>query len=235
MITKSMSTTIIKNAKIWIWIAAWMIFFAGLLFINYYYFNHNRYLIISFLACMVVPLIFFNTILEGKYSEKIEIRLNYDLWSFFIIKNGIEKKYDLSDIMSYGVTESTNGYSSRLAFKLKLNNPKTINITMYNKEQSADQTKTEEILGAFQSMINDYNKTMGTSEKIILAKTFEESSFGLVSIYVLSGMLIVAVILHIIYHQVGMLPLSLLFGGGILIGTIAKRQQDKKRRKKKAG
>jgi len=230
-----MSTTIIKNAKIWIWIAAWIVFFAGLLFITYYYFNDNRYLIFSFMACLIAPLIFFDKILERKYSEKIKIRLNYDSWSFFIIKNGIEKKYELSDIMSYGVTESTNGYSSRLAFKLKLNNPKTINITMYNKEQSADQTTTEEILEAFQSMINDYNKTIGTSEKIILAKTFEESVFGLVSIYVLSGMLTVAVILHIFYHQVGMLPVSLLFGGGILMGVIAVRQRDIKRRKKNAG
>ena len=234
MNTKLMSTTIIQG-KIWVWIAIWIMFFAGLLIINEYYFNHNIYLFTSFFVCLVAPFIFFNKILEKTCSHKIEIRLDYDLWSFFIIRNGIEEEYKLGDVMSYGITEASTGYSSTLAFKLKLNNPKTINITMYNKQQSPDQTKTEEILEAFQSMINDYNKTMGTSEKIILAKTLDESVFGLVSIYVLSGMLIVAVILHIIYHQIGMLPLSLLFGGGILMGLIAGRQQDIKRRKKNAG
>ena len=231
MNTKLMSTTIIQG-KIWRWIAIWIMFFAVLVIINEYYFNHNIYLFVSFFACMVAPFIFFEKILERTCSHKIEIRLDYDLWSFFIIRDGIEKKYELSDVMSYGITEASTGYSSNLAFKLKLNDPKTFNIVMYNEKQSAGQTKTEEILEAFQSMINDYNKTMSTSKKIILAKTLDESVFGLVSIYVLSGMLIVAVILHIIYHKIGMLPLSLLFGGGILIRLIAGRQQDIKRRKK---
>lgn len=228
---KLMSTTIIKG-KIWTWIAIWTLFFAGLLFISYYYFNDNGYLVFSFMACLIAPLIFFNKILEITCSHKIAIRLDYDLWSFFIIKNGIEEKCELSDIKSYGITESSNGDSSALAFNLKVNNPKTINIIMFNEKQSADQTKTEEILEAFQSMIEDYNSTIGIKEKIILAKTLDESVFGLVSIYVLSGLLIVAIILHIIYHKIDMLPLSLLFGGGILAGLIAGRQQDIKRRKK---
>ena len=226
-----MSTTIIQG-KIWRWIALWIMFFVGLLVINEYYFNHNIYLFTFFLACMVSPFIFFNKILKKTCSHKIEIRLDYDLCFFFIIKNGAEEKYELNDIMSYGITESSNGYSTTLAFKLKLKNPKTINITMFNEKQSVDQTKTEEILESFQSMIKDYNNTIGINEKIILAKTLDESVFGLVSIYVLSGLLIVAVILHIIYHKIGMLPLSLLFGGGILAGLIAGRQRDIKRRKK---
>jgi uncharacterized membrane protein YbhN (UPF0104 family) len=228
---KLMNTTIIQG-KIWIWIVIWMMFFTGLLIINYYYFNHNRYLIISFLVCLIAPLIFFNKLLERTCSHKIAIRLDYDLWSFFIIRNGIEEEYKLDDIMSYGITVASTGYSSNLAFKLKLNKPKTINIVMYNEKQSADQTKTEEILESFQLMINDYNKIMNTSKKIILAKTLDESFFGLVSIYVLSGMLIVAIVLHIVYHKIGMLPLSLLFGGAILMRLIAGRQQDIKRRKK---
>lgn len=226
-----MSTTIIQG-KIWRWIVLWIMFFAGLLIINEYYFNHNIYLFTFFLACMVAPFIFFNKILKKACSHKIEIRLDYDLWVFFIIKKEAEEKYELSDIMSYGITESSNGYSTTLAFKLKMNNPKTINITMYNEKQSADQTKTEEVLEAFQSIIKQYNATVGINEKITLAKTMEESIFGLISIYVLSGMLIVAIVLHIVDHRIGMLPLSLLFGVGILARLIAGRQQNIKRRKK---
>lgn len=228
---KLMSTTIIQG-KIWRWILLWVMFFVGLLVTNEYYFNHNIYLFTFFLVCMVSPFVFFNQILEKTCSSKIEIRLDYDLWSFFIIKNGTEEKYELNDIVSYGVTESSNGYSTTLAFKLKLKNRNAISITMYNEKQSVDQTKTEEVLEAFQSMINNYNKTVNDHEKIALKQTFEESIYGLVTIYILSGMIIIAITLHIIYHKIGTLPLSLFFGGGILMGTIVRRRQDIKRRKK---
>jgi hypothetical protein len=169
--------------------------------------------------------------LERKYSEKIEIKLDYDLWSFSIIRNRLEEKYQLSDISSYGITESTNGYSTRMSFSFKVNNAKTINITMYNKKQSVNETDTEEILEAFQSMINNYNKTVNDDERIGLKQTFEESVYGLVTIYILSGMIIIAIILHVIYHKIGTLPLSLFFGGAILMGLIVVRRQNIKRRK----
>lgn len=226
-----MHTTIIKNSQIWIWIALWTIFFVVLLIINYYFLNQNRYIILSAIACMIAPLIFFDKILKRNYSEKIEIGLNDDLWMFFIVSDGIERKYYLNDIISFGINHSSNGKSSRLAFKLKGGNLKSINITMYAKEQSTDQTKTEEILKSFQSMIYSYNNTIGINDKITFNPTFEESVYGLVVIYFLSGLLLLAIALHIIYGQVGTLPLSLLFGGGILIRLIAVRIRDIKRRK----
>jgi len=228
---KLMRTTIIHGGKFLIWLGIWTMFWVGLLIINDFYFNHNEFLFFSFLACLIAPWVFSDKILKKKYSEKIEIKLDYDLWSFFIIKNGIEEEYKLNDIKSYWIAESSNGYSSGLAFKLKSNNPKKIYFAIFNKKQSEDQTDTEEVLEAFQSMINNFNKTADKNKQIIFTKTFAESVYGLVFIYVLVALLIVAVFLHIIYNKLGMLPISLLVGGGGLLRIIALRQRDIKRRK----
>lgn len=229
---KLMRTTIIHGGKFLIRVGIWTMFWAGLLIINDFYFNHNEFLFFSFLAFLIAPWFFSDKILKKKYSEKIEIKLDYDLWSFFIIKHGIEKEYKLNDIKSYWIAEASNGYSSGVAFKLKSNNPKKIYFAIFNKKQSEDQTDTEELLEAFQSMINNFNKTADKNKQIIFTQTFAESVYGLVFIYVLIALLIVAVFLHIIYNKLGMLPISLLIGGGALLRIIALRQRDLQRRKK---
>lgn len=213
-------------------VGIWTMFWLGLLIINEFYLNHNEFLFFSFLACLIAPWVFSDRILKKKYIEIIEIKLNYDLWSFIISKKGIEEDYKLNDIKSYWIAESPNGYSSGLAFKLKSNNPKKIYFAIFNKKLSEDQTDTEEVLESFQSMIKNYNKRLETNKQIVFTQTFAESAYGLVFIYVLVALLIVAVILHIIYNKLGMLPISLLIGGGALIRIIAGRQQDIKRRKK---
>lgn len=143
----------------------------------------------------------------------------------------MEERYKLSDIISYSVNRSSNGFSSGLAFKLKINNPKKISLVIYNKKQSEDQTDTEELLESFQSMIKNYNKIVDKNKQIIFTKTFAESVYGLVSIYVLSALLIVVVYVHIIYNKLGLLPISLILGGGVLLRLIAQRKSDIKRRK----
>lgn len=209
---KLMRTVIIHGGKFLIWVGIWTVFWAGLLIINDLYFNHNGFLLFSFFAGLIVPWVFSDKILKRKYSKKIELKLDYDSWSFSIIKHGIEKEYKLNDIKSYWIAESSNGYSSALAFKLKSNNPKKIYFAIFNKKQSEDQTDTEEVLEAFQSIINHYNKTADKNKQIIFTKTLTESVYGLVFIYVLVALLIVAVFLHIIYNKLGMLPISLLVG-----------------------
>lgn len=227
-----MKTTIIRNAKIWIWITIWISFFVVVLIINFYFLNQNRYLLLTAIVCLIAPLVFFEKLLKRKYIEEVEIRLDCNSWAFYINMRGIEKKYKLNDVRSYGITESTNGYSSRISFNLKCKSPKSFNLTMYNKEQNEDETKTEQILEAFQSLINNFNDTVSESEKILLAQTFEESIYGLVSIYILSCLLFLAVTFHIVYGQWSTLPLSLLFGGGLLIRMIIVRQRDIRRRKR---
>lgn len=227
-----MRTTIFYGGKFLIRVGIWTMFWLGLLIINEFYLNHNEFLFFSFLACLIAPWVFSDRILKKKYVEKIEIKLDYDLWSFIISKKGIEEDYKLNDIKSYWIAESSNGYSSGVAFKLKSNNPKKIYFAIFNKKLSEGQTDTEEILESIQSMIKNYNKRVGTNEQITFTRTFAESVYGLVFIYVLVALLIVAVFLHIIYNKLGMLPISLLIGGGVLLRIITSRQQDIKRRKK---
>lgn len=226
-----MKTTISHGTRVWVWIAIWTIPLICLLIVNYFYFNQNKFISIFSIISLTVPWIFFDKILERRYSEKIVIKLDYDLWSFSILKKGIEQRYDLRDIISYSINRSSNGFSSGLAFKFKFNNPKKISLVIYNKKQSEDQTDTRELLESFQSMIKNYNKIVDEDKKIIFAQTFAESAYGLVSIYVLLALLIIIVYVHIIYNKLGMLPISLLLGGGVLLRLLAQRKSDIRRRK----
>ena len=228
---KLMIITIIHGGKFLIRVGIWTMVWIGLVITNEFYFNHNEFLFFSFLVCLIAPWVFSDKILKKKYSEKIEIKLNYDLWSFFIIKHGSEEEYKLNNIKSYWISESSNGYSSGVSFKLKSNNPKRIYFAIFNKKQGEGQTDTEEVLESLQSIIRTYNKTVDINNQIIFTHTFAESVYGLVFIYVLVALLIVAVFLHIIYNKLGMLPISLLVGGGALLQLIVARQQDIKRRK----
>jgi hypothetical protein len=228
---KLMKTVIIHGGNILIRLIIWTLFWIGLLIINELYFNHNEFLFFSFLACLIAPWAFSNKIFKKKYYEKIEIKLDYDSWSIFVCKKGIEEEYKLDSIKSYWIAESSSGNSYGLAFKLKSNHSKRIYFAFSDKKQSEDQTDTVVVLESFQSMIKNYNKIVDKNKQIIFTQTFAESVYGLVSIYVLAALLIVAVYLHIIYNKLDMLPISLLVGGGALLRIIAERQSDIKRRK----
>jgi len=228
---KLMKAVIIHGGNILIRLIIWTVCCIALLIINEVYLNHNEFLFFSFLACLIVPWALADKIFKKKYYEKIEIKLDYDSWSFFICKKEIQKEYKLDSIKSYWIAESSSGNSYGLAFKPKSNHSKRIYFAFSDKKQSEDQTDAGELLESFQSMIKKYNRIVDKNKQIVFTQTFAESIYGLLSIYVLAALLIIVVYIHIIYNKLGMLPISLLLGGGVLLRLIAQRKSDIKRRK----
>lgn len=164
---KLMQVNIIGNTgKLWIKIAIWIVFFILLLIINYYYFNHNTILEFFCIGCLWLPWIFITKMIEKKCIERIVIKLDYDLLSFTITKNGVENSYKLCDIKSYYTLISNSGYSIGLSFKFK--NANKIFFTIPYKNLSEGQTNTEEVINSFRLMIKNYNRTLNKNQRITI-------------------------------------------------------------------
>ena len=162
---KLMQVNIIGNTgKLWIKIAIWTVFFIFLFIINQFYFNHNIIIVIFSLGCLWLPWIFSNKMIEKKYIERIVIKLDYDLLSFSVTKNGVENSYKLCDIKSCYTLISNSGYSIGLSFKFK--NANKIFFAILYKNLSEDQTNTEEVINSFRLMIKNYNKALNENQRI---------------------------------------------------------------------
>jgi hypothetical protein len=229
MNSKIITVNIILSRKYLITIGIWVIIIFASLSLSFFLPKEKE--IFSFIFfCLAMPLIFFNGLGKKRYNDKIKIKLDYDMWEFIVFKKEHEEKYKLNDIKSYSIHESKNGTSVGLSFKSKISNLENFRFGMLYKKLTADQTDTEEVVQSFQSMIKDYNKTVDIEKQIILTETFAESVYGLISVYVLSGLIILDIVLQIAYHRLSTLPYSLLIGIGALLSIVGTRFKDRKRR-----
>lgn len=189
------------------------------------YYLKSKVLAFVFLVITVFPLIFIRAVMK-RFTRKISIRLQRNLFSVSITKvdeeNKEYKEYPFSEISTYKV-EFPNRKFSVIKFRLK--QEKSIEYSFYKEKQSAEQTQMDDLLRSFQSAIKNYNDSVSSEMRIMLAPSFMASSYGLFCIILIASLLLVAVCIHILY-QVKTLPITLFFGFTLLIQLTLRRRTD---------
>ena len=191
--------------------------------------NHfigSRFLSLFFLIITVVPFLFISKVLKI-FTKKVVIIFKKNSITLTVqnSKNKITStvEYYLNEIKSYTIQFPTFRFAS---IKLDLKNGKSVEYSFLQQKQDDTQASSDEILKRFHLIIENYNQTSFDTKKIFLKPSFFASKSGLFSIIGLCCLFIIAISLHISYHQMKSFPISLFFGFMTIIQLIFKRKAD---------
>ncbi len=196
------------------------------LFVVSLYYIQSKALAIIFAVGIVLPAILLKKILDFfKCSAEIIFAEN----SFSITerkKNNEEINYefDLDDIGSYRI-QFVNRIFAEISIFRKFGTP--VHFTFFRELEEADQRGADQLMNIFNQFIKAHNSKTPDVDKIHLVPSFYASPKGLITIFLLVFLLIIASTLHVIY-SIKTIPISLFLGCMLIIQIAIRRNTDMK-------
>lgn len=225
MNTKIFYSFVIYRKEMFVKLMIFAIIGLSLLYLTNHFIG-NRFLSFFFLIITVVPFIFISRLFKF-FRKKAVILFKENLIQLTLQNSNSEIVYDfeyyLSEIKSYTIQFPNYRFAS---IKLNLKNGKSAEYTFQKQMQDDTQESIDKILKQLHYTIENYNKNLVATEKILFKPSFFATKSGLFTIIGLCFLFIIAIFLHILFHQIDSFPIVLLFGFMIIIQLIFKRIAD---------
>lgn len=194
----------------------------GIISLNYI---NSRLPQILSMIIIFLPFIFIKKVFNY-YGRRVSFKFENSSMEVIVIDGKeMEKRYTylLTEIEAYQI-QFPNQRFADIMFKLK--SGKKIPFSFYINKNKAENIDTDALINYFHDFIKNYNQS--SAEKIKLLPSFFATKGGIISIISLISLFVADIIVHIVLHKMGILPISLFLVLGIIIQVLLQRNKDLK-------